>query len=66
MKDQIWGLNVPVSGPAETMRYLHPIQTWAVNKEFWSSAQDLKDQIVPKLVELGLGRVIRISNETSN
>jgi phosphoenolpyruvate carboxykinase (ATP) len=66
MKDQIWGLNVPVSGPAETMRYLHPIQTWAVNKEFWSSAQDLKDQIVPKLVELGLGGVIRISNETSN
>lgn len=62
-KDQIWGLDVPVSGPAETLPYLNPIGTWKDDVAFWTSAQSLIDQINPKLMELDLADTLGISND---
>jgi phosphoenolpyruvate carboxykinase (ATP) len=62
-KDQIWGLDVPVSGPAETLPYLKPIGNWKDDVAFWTSAQSLIDQINPKLMELDLADTLGISND---
>jgi phosphoenolpyruvate carboxykinase (ATP) len=62
-KDHIWGLDVPVSGPAETLPYLHPIENWKDDVAFWTSAQSLIDQINPKLMELDLADTLGISND---
>lgn len=58
IRDDVWGLEVPLSGPQETNKYLHPIRTWNYEKEFWTSALNLHNQLVPKLLELGLSDVI--------
>lgn len=61
IKDEVWGVDVPQSGPQETNEYLHPLKTWDDENEFWTSAQNLHSQLAPKLVELGLSDVIGTS-----
>ena len=61
IKDEVWGVDVPLSGPQETNEYLHPLKTWGDENKFWTSAQNLHSQLEPKLVELGLSDVIGTS-----
>ena len=58
IKDEVWGLDVPVSGPEETVRYLNPKRTWNNEAAFWLSANELRSQINPKVAELGLADVL--------
>ena len=60
VKDPIWGVDVPVSGPSETISYLHPMGTWEKESAFWVSAEQLRNQLRPKLSELGLADIIGV------
>ncbi|WP_212526143.1 phosphoenolpyruvate carboxykinase (ATP) [Actibacterium sp. MT2.3-13A] len=52
VKDPVWGLSIPTSGPEETIPFLNPEETWRDRAAFWESAGQLRDRILPRLAAL--------------